>query len=272
MHRQQNLHRNVRNTQRSVLACTECVRRKIRCSKTVPCDACIRANKQSTCQREQVAVVNKGTARRHMPRKLDAENADALCNDVSQSSFPGSSETIPRNPLAAANPSPTRSISSTQEFVPNTDLEGNASGRRQPSLTADASRQHTLPAQSTGPRLTEEAATALEFLAHGRRSVVNQLAGTQPSVDPGHSLPADGTHGIQWNVFFPPDSARILLTYHEEHLAWMHGIVQMQSFREEFETNTLQEDCAKSWMALYYAILAVGSSISSPSTSLGSHS
>ncbi|EEY18494.1 predicted protein, partial [Verticillium alfalfae VaMs.102] len=53
-----------RSSQRTVLACTECVRRKIRCSKSIPCDGCVRQNKASLCRREPVAL----TARRSAPR------------------------------------------------------------------------------------------------------------------------------------------------------------------------------------------------------------
>ncbi|KAH8679513.1 hypothetical protein BGZ60DRAFT_400172 [Tricladium varicosporioides] len=51
----------IRDTQRVPRSCTACSRKKIRCSKTIPCVACVRKGDAQSCEREIVRVNGKPT-------------------------------------------------------------------------------------------------------------------------------------------------------------------------------------------------------------------
>lgn len=119
--------------------------------------------------------------------------------------------------------------------------------------------QNLTPGPTSDRRLTNEAAAALQFLAHGRRNVLNRFAGRESVVRP-TPYPIFGErsseYGAPWDIFFSIDDVRVLLALHEEHLVWMHNAVHLPTFRQEFEGNVLEDDCDKSWVALYYAMLS----------------
>lgn len=50
-----------RSTQRPPKSCTQCTRRKVRCSKTIPCRQCIHRKLEQLCSREVVNVNGKIT-------------------------------------------------------------------------------------------------------------------------------------------------------------------------------------------------------------------
>ena len=54
----------------------------------------------------------------------------------------------------------------------------------------------------------------------------------------------------------------MLLVVHQDRIAWMHNVVHMPSFLQTFDENLASGYCEKSWLALYYAMILVGSSIS----------
>ncbi|PWY93533.1 hypothetical protein BO94DRAFT_486735 [Aspergillus sclerotioniger CBS 115572] len=62
----------MRQTQRVPRTCTQCARRKIKCSKKIPCDECIRRGDTISCKREVVKVHGKVT----VAVDEDAQNDD----------------------------------------------------------------------------------------------------------------------------------------------------------------------------------------------------
>lgn len=48
-----------RVSQRKPLSCSECTRRKLRCSKTIPCTSCLDRGLEASCAREKVIVRKK---------------------------------------------------------------------------------------------------------------------------------------------------------------------------------------------------------------------
>lgn len=242
----------VRSSQRNVLACTECVRRKIRCSKTTPCASCIRHNKSAECRREQVAVVSRrSTARRSSRLSLQTESR-LLLEDRAASPGLGDSGI-------------TDSVLDIPETAIPQDIGyGRPSqllSRAEPRPEGDSNQEAqtlTTPNQTSDRRMTDEAAAALQFLAHGRRNVLDQLSGrnsaarTPPSFSLNTSVPE-----APWDIFFSVETTRMLLEFHQAHLSWMHLAVHLPTFRREFEDNIQRQDCDLSWMALYYAMLSV---------------
>ncbi|PYH47362.1 Zn(II)2Cys6 transcription factor [Aspergillus saccharolyticus JOP 1030-1] len=60
----------MRETQRVPRSCVQCTRRKVKCSKKIPCDACIRRGETAACMREVVKVHGRVTV------AVDEEDSD----------------------------------------------------------------------------------------------------------------------------------------------------------------------------------------------------
>ncbi|KAH7174123.1 uncharacterized protein B0J16DRAFT_387948 [Fusarium flagelliforme] len=214
-----------RRSQRSVQTCTNCARRKIRCSKTLPCATCVRLNKVASCQREKVAVVTRRSLQRN-PTPASASSTERTERTEAEHS-----QTTP-SPYVPA----TTTISNAQEAVPQ--------------INDQILEQLLASLSSPESRLTNEAAATLEFLTHGRRNVLNQFIGRE-------TVPITPVSTVQsWDIFFSIEDARRILQLHETHLVWMHNVVHMPTFLNEFEDNVLKPECEKSWVALYYALLS----------------
>ncbi|KAF5648939.1 hypothetical protein F52700_757 [Fusarium sp. NRRL 52700] len=229
--------RTVRSSQRSVLACTNCSRRKIKCSKTIPCTACVRQNRAAQCQREPVAVVSRRSVRR--------SGASTALGD----------------PPPVAMPAPEAASLTTVspisiEEVPTTivNLEAGSiaasSNCSLPQIDERMIEQLLASLSTPDTRLTNEAAAMLEFLTHGRRNILNQFIGRESNSTPIMQLVQ------KWDTFLPVEDARSLLLLHEKHLTWMHNAIHMPTFLREFDENILKIECDRSWIALYYALLS----------------
>ncbi|KAF5989476.1 putative transcriptional regulatory protein PB24D3.01 [Fusarium bulbicola] len=229
--------RSVRSSQRSVLACTNCSRRKIKCSKTIPCTACVRQNKAAQCHREPVAVVSR--------RSVGRSRASTALDDPPPVVVPApeaanltrvSPTLIDEVPTTTVNPEAGNIAASSSDSLPQID---------------DQMIEQLLASLSTpDTRLTNKAAAMLEFLTHGRRNILNRFNGRE-------SISTPITQPVQkWDAFLPVEDARSLLALHEKHLAWMHNTVHMPTFLREFDENILKIECDRSWIALYYALLS----------------
>lgn len=213
----------IRKSQRQPLSCTECTRRKLRCSKTIPCTSCVDRGNAEFCRREFVQVPRsrrKGGANRRMP------------------------EQRPLNPnRSAAN-------------VPWHDAVGSSSGP--PGTAHGNERTPDKRPLVVLPQLSSEATVMLEFLPMGRQSILNRAGRTSVDHDTrGGDCASLKVPGL-WDLAVPLETARRLLAFHEENLAWMHNAVHMPTFGREFESALIAgSPCDKQWQALYYAILCV---------------
>jgi len=137
-------------------------------------------------------------------------------------------------------------------YVPATTTISNAQ-EAVPQINDQILEQLLASLSSPESRLTNEAAATLEFLTHGRRNVLNQFIGRE-------TVPVTPASTVQsWDIFFSIEDARRILQLHETHLVWMHNVVHMPAFLNEFDENVLKAECEKSWVALYYALLSVQS-------------
>ncbi|KAF4946804.1 hypothetical protein FSARC_14114 [Fusarium sarcochroum] len=215
--------RSVRSSQRSVLVCTNCARRKA-----------------DQCQREQVAVVTRrSTARSRPSNTLQGTRSPSL--PISEAGNP-----------TGASPTPA-DLDTVSGLVPSTAATvGPSTDDAFPSITHQSLEQLlgslSTPTLTPETRMTNEAAAALEFLAHGRRNVLNRFVGRE-------SAPADGSVD-KWDAVLPVDDAHALLALHQTHLTWMHNVVHMPTFRREFDENVPHKECDRTWIALYYALLS----------------
>lgn len=221
----------LRKSQRVPLSCTECARRKLRCSKTIPCSSCIDRGKAATCQRETVQVVNKRDRERRV------------------------------NLSSHSNESRRAESASPDNVSPGTnDAERWRAPNQEESLQTEVSSNPTTSVPAS------ETAVTLEFLTHGRRHILD-LYGTKPADHPSMATPSPSSGTLQygeeevtcasiWDMVLSADEARQLLEYHRSMLAWMHNVVHMPTFMEEFERSLKTQPDAR-WVALYYAILSV---------------
>lgn len=70
--------------------------------------------------------------------------------------------------------------------VSTPDVEPGATGRALPEVTSQELMQLLTSMPTSEGRITNEAAAALEFLAHGRRNVLNRFVGRDRSGIPLH--------------------------------------------------------------------------------------
>ncbi|KAF5547632.1 hypothetical protein FNAPI_8463 [Fusarium napiforme] len=230
---------SVRSSQRSVLACTNCSRRKIKCSKTIPCTACVRQNKAAQCQREPVTVVSR--------RSVGRSRASTALDD------PGTDPPVPvleAASLATVSLTPINEVPVSTAVDPAADSTATISNDPLPQIDERMIEQLLASLSTPDTRLTNEAAAMLEFLTHGRRNILNQFIGRE-------SMSTSITQPVQkWDTFLPVEDARSLLVLHEKHLTWMHNTVHMPTFLREFDENILKIECDRNWIALYYALLS----------------
>ncbi|KAF4419929.1 hypothetical protein FACUT_11370 [Fusarium acutatum] len=230
--------RSVRSSQRSVLACTTCSRRKIKCSKTIPCTACVRQNKAAQCQREPVAVVS----RRSVGHSRASTALDGVVADPPSVPVPETSSLITVSPIPVREETPT--------VNPAAGSNATRSDGSLPQIDERMIEQLLASLSTPDTRLTNEAAAMLEFLTHGRRNILNQFIGQE-------SISTSMTQPVQkWDTFLPFEDARSLLVLHGKHLTWMHNTVHMPTFLREFDENILKIECDRNWIALYYALLS----------------
>jgi hypothetical protein len=119
-----------------------------------------------------------------------------------------------------------------------------------------------------GPRLANDNAATVEFLADGHRGVLENLSGLRSDLPHATSSSISAAFNaqrltfdaspVQWDPIFSPEEARMLLVVHQDRIAWMHNVVHMPSFLQSFDANLASRYCEKSWLALYYAMILVG--------------
>lgn len=107
-------------------------------------------------------------------------------------------------------------------------------------------------------RFTDETAASIEFLAHGRRTILKQFTEQDQSALFQTAISVGTAEdSLRTEAGLSIAEGRTLLALHENHLVWMHDVVDMPSFQIMFEERIKSNDFTKSWLALYIAIIAV---------------
>ena len=225
---------------RSRLTCTACAKRKVKCSKTIPCDNCIRRGQKDSCG---IDALRSDVSSPTRPFDRRSCELDYLRQRVARLE----SETCQRSPTIVRTPSGT-----LQPETPNDGL---------PDESADEPDDATV---------SRDTATVLEFLAWGRRKEPH--CHTVASLEPVDDDPIEVGSGIfddlsQFSVLqllLPsPHQVRQLVEYHHESLLWYHGSyfvptfqAQLQDFYDRDNGLIERPSTDLQWVALLFAILA----------------
>lgn len=207
---------------RPAYSCVECTRRKLRCSKQIPCSACIERGIEHLCRRraESNSVAGRisvSTAR----TTLTVTNNDS-CDALANTPAPGlSSQTSPVTSDGAHATTPHSTLAR--------------------------------PRQKPVENVTDEAAVILEFLALNRQRVLQIAQIGQPQLSGRNSNAAPN-----FDPLFTPNQVRAMMLYHQESISWIHNVVHLPTFREQCEQSfAVPRQLEWSWIGLYYSMLAV---------------
>ncbi|KAL4971698.1 hypothetical protein BDW66DRAFT_164909 [Aspergillus desertorum] len=227
-----------RKRARPSYSCVECTRRKLRCSKHIPCSACVERGIAQLCWRRPGAVSGAATRR---PRMSEAPRSPV--QNVDQRESPVST-LAPETLHGTGHDGPSERLPTLPASTP-------------PASTATRAHDVFRPRCKIVDNVTEDAPVMLEFLALSRRRVL-QVAQVEQ-----HS-PRDGQIGGISNVskelelLLTPSQVRAMMLYHQDSIAWIHNLVHLPTFREQCERLFVSlTESQGLWLALYYAMLAV---------------
>ncbi|OCF41473.1 hypothetical protein I317_04676 [Kwoniella heveanensis CBS 569] len=244
----------VKLSQRQPKSCTECIRRKTRCNKQIPCDVCTKRGVTTLCRLESQYAIPI-TAPTHSPGLMIADPA---------------ASTIEIELLRRAM---FQEIDTLRRRV--TELE------RTVGHTNKGSEENTgIGAQEDE---AEDAATTLEFFALGldrrvggetRRSdskkalktVTSQPKNTAQQstisrnvlAEPGSTPPDSVTDSL-----LPQHIVANILAFHNDHVYWQHACVFASQFEKEVEafygliSRGRWDRVDSAWLALFYILQAI---------------
>ncbi|KAM0753038.1 hypothetical protein T439DRAFT_323651 [Meredithblackwellia eburnea MCA 4105] len=326
-----------KKTQRPSWSCTECTRRKIKCDKLVPCGACTKRGKASSCRlaapdpQLPLDPSTSANTRRDGLRLASGPEFDAIRQSVSQlrqrlyhletvvgqfvpyddavgpDGGPMYAYTTNGNGVASSTTSGGASGSATGRFLKLEDEgDGEALSRRNSTNemlmftpSVERIREEGTVGESDGE---VEAAVTLEFLALGRdrkqdhfsRSALRRPeeedeASTSPSgpkwpmapsalfpsaanalsMDPSHTISPYSVRDMLVDVLPDRQQSDAIVRYSLERVGWQHGAVHGVSFKAECDEffswgERRGQLVNQAWLALYYAILCVGTKHMSP--------
>ncbi|KAH8658226.1 hypothetical protein BX600DRAFT_514733 [Xylariales sp. PMI_506] len=285
-----------RVTQRAPQSCMYCSRRKLRCSKTIPCSNCIDRGMRDRCHRETVILSSQSIERRKDDVVAAATAATSatspsppLHHQVTPSPSPYPTANIgrlavtilpvearaPTTPSTRPTPLPTvhtrdhvpAAFASTHPIVSRGEEAFGAPAS--PAEHNDASCAAP-PAYQRGEQIAEkdismdgveadletEAAMSLESLAWG--TLRDSSSKAVPSIAVMDLIK-------ELHRLIDPQRARDILEFHRVHVTWMHNVLYMPLFTREcshFLDGQLQRDA--DWLALYCAVLCTGVYYMSP--------
>ena len=223
---------------RSRLTCSACTRRKVKCSKTVPCTNCIRRGQQDTCGMDDVQGDSTFISQ---PLTSRAQELNFLRQRLAQLE------------TEAHQGSPTDDGTSARDLQPET-LNG---------------RVNEATGESDGIAATRDAATVLEFLAWGRRK--DPDCHTVVSLEPPENASPGTNTGILEDLsqlpvlqLLLPSAQQVqkLVDYHRDCLLWYHGSyfdptfqTQLSDFYEKHSGLIENPTVNLQWVALLFSIL-----------------
>lgn len=245
-----------RVTQRAPQACQRCSAKKMRCSKTVPCDECISQGMAVQCRREGVIVTKQIRSAKAQQQRLKRSNQPPYSDAQPEISSQASTHMSPSHRETAAMLIDLAQQTSNQD----TNYDGMINGIQTTGNTPRPFSQY-IPSSSwavaneedTSPSTNQDDASpfettlnSLEFMVWGRQ---------RDTIMPSTMI---SLRGCIENSILSPQQASEIIEYHYRWLAWTHNFIHWPRFREECQlywNDGLVKE--KAWLALYYAVLCV---------------
>ena len=236
-------------TTRKSYSCVECSRRKLRCSKNIPCSACVDRGIGHLCRRRQPT---------DLPNNAVRERSEA--NERS------SENPIPHAPVSPSTTSshaPAFGTSGLDPSVPKNGLHSTAFTRNTPTSSSPAAGRGGK--ERIVDHVEEDAGVVLEFLALSRQRISQAVRNNHDSDNSNNStshttLPTSQCgHAVSaTDLVFSVSQVRNMMAYHTDRIAWTHNVVHMPTFCEQCETAfSGQVVLERAWLAVYYAMVAV---------------
>jgi hypothetical protein len=268
---------SARVTQRAPQSCQRCSSKKMRCSKTVPCETCVGQGLAAQCRRETV-IITKHIRGAQKHRRHKAHRSDGASNHLSTPPMDASEPHSARLPgfdedRTLTHPSPDHEATAAMLmnfahqpsdlgcYTPrayDSTAYSAAGGSSAQSSTSLSDRRKTwpiLPELETPPSSTQDEASPFETTISSLECLVwgRQRDGGAPSART--TVPLGN---IREDGLLTQCQAVEILKFHSKWLTWTHNIIHWPTFREEchayWEEGLLKE---KAWLALYYAVLCV---------------
>ncbi|WVF69384.1 hypothetical protein IAT40_004160 [Kwoniella sp. CBS 6097] len=242
----------VKISQRQAKSCTECVRRKTRCNKQIPCDVCVKRGVTAMCRLEsQYALPMSTSSPSSIPTLTNEANTANEIDSLRRVMF--------------------QEIDSLRKRV--TDLERTVGHQNKVQ-----DERKGAPAQVDE---AEDAATTLEFFALGIDRRVGGDDRQTEAADSPHVAPqaeaasqtARYCHILAEPGPIPPESVTDsllpqqiisnILAFHNDHVYWQHACIFAPHFEEEVTAfycliSTGRWDLVDSaWLALFYILQAI---------------
>ena len=286
----------IRLTQRAPQSCNRCANRKVKCSKTIPCETCINLGLAAQCDREVVIVTrqdrrglaNRKPGRRGRPpgsqnkkRTHGSADPNPLWGRESNSTPVPSVEghrseqavhtTLPVHSFGLAIPVDSAfhdsraNVFSSGQFATNQEFQDNQDGWSPSSSSSMSIRPqiHISKQMATENPSGHVGSTNSwlneEALAENAAMTLECLAwGRQrdEGISPRSIMSAQ--HRTDSFDFLNIQQARGAIDFHRGSLTWMHNVIHWPTFYNECEKFWNGEMAEeKSWLALYYAVLSV---------------
>lgn len=249
-----------RVSQRAPLSCYPCSKRKMRCSKTVPCFHCVRRQIPEQCVREAVILSKEVLT---SPSRTVSTPQTEAGNNGSQDSAQNHEliirDAVPRTPANVARSAITHIDvpSVLPPAAPSSELDRplrlTSAATMLPaenSSTYSVFQNHLdgneIPQRYTRPQIEVEAASNLETLSWGSHQNVVEM-----------------NRGRNWalriNGSLSSSQERQVLDFHQTHIAWTHNVLHVPTLIEECRNHrqTPQSLPKAGWLSLYYAVLSV---------------
>ncbi|KAL3493328.1 hypothetical protein BJX62DRAFT_223981 [Aspergillus germanicus] len=237
-----------RRRARPSYSCVECTRRKLRCSKHIPCSACVERGLSQTCRRRPEAQASRTAKRRP---------ATVSRVPITPGEYGDGHRRVEDEPLG---PTTIDSQLSLHVPVPASAFAAAAAASHAPS-SRNNNNTPQRPRNKIVDNVTEDAAVMLEFLALSRRRIL-EVAQVERQPQPSEIRGGVGV-GVEERseplVVFTPNQVRSMMRYHQDYIAWIHNAVHLPTFREQCERFFADPagDQWGLWLGLYYAMLAV---------------
>ncbi|KAF1969459.1 hypothetical protein BU23DRAFT_539585 [Bimuria novae-zelandiae CBS 107.79] len=263
---------------RTKTACLNCTRRKVKCSKTVPCSNCLRRGEHDSCSLDPTASASSVSNIDHMQPHPDSYSSSTHeeLNKLRRKVLDLEAQLEERESPPSAAPSS------------QPPLDPRLRAQTHPQCSQGESED--IEDDEDGP-VVENAVAILEFLAWGKRKNPDYQSVVSPQADmtsaaTEHGDVCDVPDGLEetsntTNILqlLLPDPRQVwqLADYHESSLLWYHNSYHAPTFRQQLkifydrfsgaihDDHEVKDRVNLQWVGLLFSILAGSMTCAPPS-------